>query len=82
MEQIFSELEQFGLKYTKYSKLTINSKYIILGLERNLCDSSNLSRIKLSELIEEYFNVNKKPVKESKKKQLQKNHPKNQNQQK
>lgn len=54
MEQIFYELEQFGLKHVNSKELNIGHKYMILGFKK--CQSNDLSLIKFSDKINEYIN--------------------------
>lgn len=53
MEQLFSELEQFGLTIKKNEELEINHKYLIIGFKKIRTNEKNL--INLSQKIETYL---------------------------
>lgn len=53
MDQVFSELEQFGLVFKKNNELEINHKYLILGF--NIIQSDEKNLINLSQKIETYL---------------------------
>lgn len=55
MEQIFSELEQFGLKKINIDELKIDYKYLILGFKNIECYEEEL--IKFSEKINNYVRL-------------------------
>jgi hypothetical protein len=71
MEEIFNELEQFGLKYIQNKNFEFNRKYIILGIDKYFTDEDK--EINFSNKLKSIIEKTNKPIKEKK---LLKNLPK------